>query len=153
MMTPFQLGKRQIQIIGSGANQIKASLQDFFHTNIGDLIGFSQQVEIKPVVEEKFGDKIIQKFQKFKVNINNAVQEHSKLSLGICDMLVKKIENLYEHPTFQFAIVLLMFILLFPFVRLAFWIISILAFLIFKILYRLGVYKKQKHLQEVEEIV
>lgn len=157
VMTPFQLWKKQIQLIGDWAGEIKDtikdSLDDFFTTDVGDVIGFTKKVEVEPVEDQTFWKKIAARFVQLKLNINNAVEEHLQVNLGICDLILNKIEKIYEHPAFQFTIVFLMFILLFPFVRITFWVVSLITLLVFKILYRLWVYKKYKIMEEVEEII
>ncbi len=157
ILTPFQIGKRQVQLIGDNAWEVKTRIQtnlkDIFTTNVGDILWFSKRIEIATTPEPSFGEKISLSIQKLKSNINSAVEEKLKLSMSVCDLVLKKIEQAYEHPAFQFTIVLLMFVLLFPFVRIAFWIISVVALLIFELLYLLWVYKKQKILEEVEEIL
>ena len=153
MMTPFTLGKKQMQILGSGAVQLKESIADFFSSDVDDVVETVEKVEIIPVEDESLGDKIIWKFSEIKTNISTAVDENTKVSLWICDLILKKIEKLYEHPGVQFAIVFLMWLLLYPFVRIAFWIVTAIGFALFKLLYLLRVYRKKKVVKEVEEVV
>jgi hypothetical protein len=59
MMTPVNFGKQQIQILGSGAIQIKESMKDFFSSDAKDVVALTKNVEIIPVEEETLGDKLL----------------------------------------------------------------------------------------------
>lgn len=152
MMTPFSIGKKQVQLWGSGAVEVKQSLKNFFDSDVNDAVEAVGKFEGIHVKEESLWEKIISKFTAIKENIATTVDVNAKVSLGICDLILKRIEKLYEHPWFQFAIVFLMRLLLYPFVRVVFWVVTAVGFGLFELLYVLRVYKTKKVMKEVEEL-
>lgn len=81
------------------------------------------------------------------------IQENTLVNMGICDLVLNEIESRSDQTSFQLSVLILMFILLYPFVRLAFFVISFLSLIVFKILYWLKVYKVHTIEEEIEEIV
>jgi len=155
LASPFVFGWKEITLIKDGTKDIKQKKNDFFNINVLEVLHLWKQVEVTPtdtIEDKKLFSWLIDKFDKLQTNIDTAIKENTKVNLGICDLILWKITQIYNHPTFQFTVVILMVLLLSPFIRFAFWIVSIIAFLIFKLLFLLKIYKTHKVLVEVDEI-
>lgn len=72
--------------------------------------------------------------------------------MGICDYLLNKVNMEFGRPEFAASLILLLFLLLYPFVRIVFWVMSFIAYTIFKLCYLLGVYKVELHQEKIEKI-
>ncbi|HBB04708.1 TPA: hypothetical protein DCZ39_07635 [Patescibacteria group bacterium] len=78
---------------------------------------------------------IIQNINAFKKNlIDQTLKDNTTVNMGICDYLLGQMNQIYENPAFKTSVILLMFLLLYGFVRIVFWLMTGIAFLIFKIL-------------------
>ncbi len=72
--------------------------------------------------------------------------------MGICDYVLNQVNKIYNNPAFLTSVIFLLFILLYSFVRIVFWVMAGLAFLIFKMLLWLKLYRIEKVMEEVERI-
>jgi len=78
--------------------------------------------------------------------------ENVSTSMGICDYLLGKVNAEFGRPEFAASLVLLLFLLLYPFVRIVFRAMSFIAFVLFKLCYLLGVYKVSTCQEKIEKI-
>jgi len=160
LASPFVFGWKEVKLLKEDATKTKEKVDNFFSINVQDVLEFGSQVEVGEDIILTWESRerapifatIKTKFNNIKSNINTAIDENLKINLWICDLVLGKITDVYNHPAFQFSIVLLLFLLLTPFIRLAFFVISLLAFVLFKILFWLKVYRIHKVKQEVDEI-
>lgn len=155
LASPFVLWWKEITFIKDETMAIKQKKDDFFNINVLEVLRLGKQVELEEndlVKEKKLFSGLMERFDKLQTNIDTAIKENTKVNLGICDLILWKITSVYNHPAFQFTVVIFMVLLLSPFIRFAFWIVSIIAFIIFKLLYWIKVYKIKKITVEVEEI-
>lgn len=89
-----------------------------------------------------------------KLNVfDNFIKDKETLDSKICEFLIQEIKVRYNDPSFKISVVIFMFILFWPFLRIVFFIISFFNLLFFKLLNILRVYKFQTVTDEVEEIV
>ena len=141
--TPFKVGIEEVK-------NIKNATQNFFATKWWDVINITKNITIKTWEENpKFLDKIsIYKTQL----INQTIEDNSKVNMGICDYVLGEINNIYNVPGVKVSVIALMFLLLYGFIRIEFWIMTGIAMIIFKILYRFNIYRIKKILREVEEL-
>ena len=96
---------------------------------------------------------IMIQFNQWKSNsIDQIIWQQESYSLGMCDMLLDEINAKYNLKEFRLSALLLIYLLLFGFVRVAFIIMSLTWFIIFKLLYLLWLYKIVKVKKEVYEI-
>jgi hypothetical protein len=96
---------------------------------------------------------IVQKFNTFKKNlIDQTLKDNSTVNMGICDYLLGQMNQIYDNPAFKTSVILLMFLLLYGFVRIVFWVMTGIAFVIFKILFGLKVYHVHTVMKEVEDL-
>jgi hypothetical protein len=85
--------------------------------------------------------------------VNQIQAENVSTSMGICDYLLTKVNMEFGRPEFAASLILLLFLLLYPFVRIVFWVMSLIAFIIFKLCYLMGIYKVSSHQEEIEKII
>ncbi len=96
---------------------------------------------------------IVWKINVWKENtIDQIVSDQESYSQGMCNMLLAEINEKYRLKEFWFSAVVLTYLLLFGFVRLSFFIMSFIWFLVFKLLYLVWLYKIKKVKKEVNEI-
>jgi hypothetical protein len=96
---------------------------------------------------------IVWKINVWKENtIDQIVSDQESYSQDMCNILLVEINEKYRLKEFWFSAIALIYLLLFGFVRLSFFIMSFIWFLLFKLLYLIWVYKIQKIKKEVNEI-
>lgn len=72
--------------------------------------------------------------------------------MGICDYLLAKVNMEFGKPEFAASLILLLFLLLYPFIRIVVWVMSLIAFVVFKLCYLLGIYVVTLHEEKIEKI-
>ena len=133
------------------ANVVQANTQSFWNTKVGDIANIGNTVSL--ATSKSANTSLIQKINTWKKNIiDQALADNNTVSMGICDYVLSEVNKIYNNPTFLTSVVFLLFILLYSFVRIVFWVMAWLAFIIFKILFWLGLYHTTKEMQEVERI-
>lgn len=96
---------------------------------------------------------IVWQFNEWKSSaIDQIMNQQESYSVGMCDMLLEEINTKYNKTEFRLSVILLSYLLLFWFVRVAIFIMSLIWFLSFKILYWLWFYKIEKVKKLVKEI-
>jgi len=97
---------------------------------------------------------IITQFNKWKSNaIDQIMWQQESYSVWVCDMVLNEINKKFSLKWFGLSVVLLSYFLLFGFVRIAFFIMSFIWFLLFKLLYLTSLYRVRKVKKEVDDIV
>lgn len=71
----------------------------------------------------------------------------------VCSFMMESIKERYQKPSFKFSVIILLFFVLIPFIRILFFIASLFGMILFFILRLLRVYKYQIILDEVEDII
>lgn len=127
------------------ANQMKEDTQSFFKASLENTLWKKTAI----VPQSKFLIFINDYRERM---IDQVVKDNKSVNLWICDYVLWEINSRYDKPVFQFSLILLMYLLFYPFLRIIFWIMSIVWIMIFKLMFRLKVYNIQKVLKEVEEI-
>jgi hypothetical protein len=74
------------------------------------------------------------------------------VNMGICDYLLGQMNQIYENPAFKTSVILLMFLLLYGFVRIVFWVMTGIAFVMFKTMFALKAYRVHTEMKEVEDL-
>ncbi len=127
------------------ANQIKDETQLFFDTSLWNTLWKTTSINTQTTIGSLISD--------YRERIvNQVVKDNKSINMWICDYVLWEINNRYNKPVFQFSLILLMYLLFYPFLRIIFWIMSIIWIVIFKILLWLKAYNIKKVLKEVEEI-
>jgi hypothetical protein len=96
---------------------------------------------------------LVSKFNLWKTKtIDQIILDQENYSASICDMLLTEINEKYKLKEFGISAILLTYLLLFGFIRLSFFIINSIWFLLFKLLYLMWLYKIHKVKVEVNKI-
>ena len=144
-----------------GLNEVKSTkdkVSDFFETDVKDFLHIGQNITLQwekllqQETDKNLAYVVADKFNSLQSMISKAMKDTSVVNTGICELFVEKIQEEYQKPIFQISVLILMVLLIIPFMRVAFWIVTLLALILFKILYRMKIYKIRKVPQEVEEI-
>lgn len=126
------------------ANQLKDDAKSLFSSSIGEILSSPKKSE-SWFLWSKISD--------YKaVMIDQVIQDNTSINMWICDYILQEITKRYKNPVFQFSVILLMYLLFYPFLRIIFRLMSFIWLIIFKLLYLLKVYKIEKVKKEVEEI-
>lgn len=97
---------------------------------------------------------IVEKFNKFKTNtIDQILADKSEYSDWMCDLLLDEINSIMENNGVKWSVILLSYFLLYGFIRIAIFVVSGIAFIIFKVLYRCKIYKLVQKSEKVDEII
>ncbi len=132
------------------AKTIKANTKWFFDADIQDLVAVSNTITIKDVAKSPTLLGTINDYK--KKLIDQAIQDNTSINRWICDYVLWELNKIYENPGFQTSVIILMFLLLYGFVRIVFWIMTGIAFLIFKLLFACNVYRIKIIMKEVEDL-
>jgi len=142
------------RVINFFTNPVTAGVTDttsLFNTKVKDIAVIGQNISLQ--TQKSSYSTIIQKFNTFKKNlIDQTLQDNSTVNMGICDYLLGQMNKIYENPAFKTSVILLMFLLLYGFIRIEFRIMTGIAFVIFKILFACKAYHIKKVLKEVEDL-
>lgn len=137
--------------VTDGAKKITASTTSFWNTKVSDVFNIGNTVSLS--TNTATNKSLIQQINTWKKNlIDQALADNSTVSMGICDYVLTQVNKIYNNPAFLTSVVFLLFILLYSFVRIVFWVMTWLAFVIFKVLWRCGLYRVTKVIEEVERI-
>lgn len=136
---PFKLGVDE-------AKGIKDTTQTFFSSKVKDL----KIANTSHIIKET---TLLGKLNLYKEQlIDKAVQNNTTVNMGICDYVLGEMNKIYQNPGFQTSVIVLMFLLLYGFVRIVFWVMTGIAFAIFKILFVAKVYHVHTVTKEVDEL-
>ena len=80
------------------------------------------------------------------------VEDKDSINQWFCALVVEHIDKRQRSPLFLYSTAILLFFLLFPLLKLFFRITDGLTYLLIKILFGLGLYKKSKEMGEIEKI-
>lgn len=137
--------------VSKGIEKIKTDTDALFNTKIKDIATIGQDISLE--TEQSNYDLLIQKFNTYKKNIiDQTLKDNSTVNMGICDYLLGQVNTIYENPAFKASVILLMFLIFYGFIRIVFWIMTGVAFILFKILFVLKVYRIKRVLKEVEDL-
>jgi hypothetical protein len=84
--------------------------------------------------------------------ITKTIKENEKLNNTICDYTIKVINEKLQSPTIQYPVIILIILLIYPFLRIIIWLLSLVSLLIFELLYLFKIYRKHKETKDVERI-
>lgn len=137
--------------VTSSVEKIKTDTESFFTTKVKDIATIGQNISLE--ANQSTTSLLVQKFNTFKKNlIDQTLKDSTTVNLGICDYILGEMNKIYENPAFKASVILLMFLILYGFIRIVFWVMTGIAFVIFKILFALKVYHIKTVLKEVEDL-
>lgn len=123
-----------------------------FEKNVSNLISNINDVDISSS-EWSSENPIINKINEFKAGtIDQILADKSEYSEWVCDLLLDEINSILANDWVKWSVILLSYLLLYWFIRLAIFVMSWIAFIIFKILYWTKVYKISGTTKKVDEI-
>lgn len=123
-----------------------------FERNVSNLISNINDVDISSS-EWSSENPIINKINEFKAGtIDQILADKSEYSEWVCDLLLDEINSILANDWVKWSVILLSYLLLYWFIRLAIFVMSWIAFIIFKILYWTKVYKISGTTKKVDEI-
>ena len=103
--------------------------------------------------DEKILKPVISKISEIKsLTIDQVLNEQEYYSSSMCEFLLDEINSNFWLENFKWSAILLIYLLLYWFIRISFWVMSGIAFIIFKILYRCRVYRISETTKKVDEI-
>lgn len=118
-------------------------------TKVKDLLSVGKILNIE-------SDVTLAPLEQFKTRKNDLItktlNENKKLNLGICEFSLEKLNQQFKNPGFQASVVVLMVAVIYPFLRLAIYIMSVIWLLVFEILKKAKIYTIQKVTAEIEKI-
>lgn len=126
----------------------KLSVQEF-------LIGDSSSLAIQDTIEDTTPkwSWLLGKLGSYKLlMVDQVIKDKNTVNMWMCDYLLKEITKRYADPNFQFSLIILIFLLLYPFIRIGFWVMSFVWLALFKILYWLKIYKPYTIDSKIETI-
>jgi hypothetical protein len=82
---------------------------------------------------------------------DNIMAQSEEINKNICLTVFENLQNQFQKPWFQAAILIPLFLILSPIVRIFFFIISGISLLLIQLFIKTGIYKKRKVMREVEE--
>jgi hypothetical protein len=126
-------------------NEIKNNTQQLLQDSLEKII----MKDMPKNVDLNISDFIVEYKQ---ILIDQVIQDNSSINLWICEYILSEINKRYDKPVFQFSSILLMYLLFYPFLRIIYWIISLIWSVIFQLLFFLKVYKIEKIQKEIEEL-
>ena len=56
--------------------------------------------------------------------IDQAITDNKNVNMGICDYVLGQMNTIYNTPGFKVSVIVLMFLLLYGFIRIEFWIMT-----------------------------
>ncbi|MFA7298473.1 MAG: hypothetical protein WC010_02390 [Candidatus Absconditabacterales bacterium] len=137
--------------VTAGVERIKTDTSSFFTTKVKDIAIIGQDISLQG--KQSSSSIIVQKFNTFKKNlIDQTLKDNSTVNMGICDYLLGQMNLIYENPAFKTSVILLMFLLFYGFVRIVFWVMTGIAFILFKILFGLKIYSIHTEMREIEDL-
>lgn len=132
------------------AKTIKTNTTNFFSTKFWDIVHIGETITINT---DTTTPSFLEKLSIYKEQlIDQTIRDNTKVNMWICDYVLGEINKIYSVPWVKVSVIALMFLLLYGFIRIEFWIMTGLWYLVFKILYLLKIYRTKKVLKEVEEL-
>ena len=123
-----------------------------FEENVSNLIENMNTADIS-INEWDSENQLIKKINTFKANtIDQIISDKSEYSEWVCDLLLDEINTILANDWVKWSVILLSYFLLYWFIRIAIFVMSWVAFVLFKILYRSKVYKISETTKKVYEI-
>lgn len=131
-------------------NTEKVESPNKLEENVSTFINNISETQISGWESE---NKLVNKINEFKENtIDQILSDKSEYSEWVCDLLLDEINSILANDWVKWSVILLSYFLLYWFIRIAIFVMSGVAFVIFKILYRCKVYKISETTKKVYEI-
>lgn len=126
-------------LVSTPAEKTWDKIQNFIQDNAEDI---AQDGKIPAWFLQEFSDLELW---------DSIMGEREKINMSICQTLFDNIQSQFQKPWFQAAILLPLFLLLSPIIRILLYVLSWLATLLIQIFIKTRVYRKRVVMKEVEE--
>jgi hypothetical protein len=137
--------------VAAWVQKIKIDTTDLFNTKIKEVVTIGQNISLQ--TKQSTYSTMIQKFNAYKKNlIDQTLKDNTSVNMGICDYILIQLNTIYENPAFKTSVILLMFLIFYGFIRIVLWVMTGIAFVLFKILILSKAYHIKTVLKEVEDI-
>lgn len=133
---------RPFEIWLEEANKIKITTKEFFGYNVDDVLVLNQEINKKPSIYWNITKQLVNQIQ----------EENIETTMWICEYLLWKVNEKFDKPEYRISVSLLLFLLLYPFVRIVFRIMSFISYLLFKLCYITKIYEVEKIKTEVDKL-
>lgn len=131
----------------------KKAEENLLSQNVSKLIQELKDTNVSQIEWSNQQNALVTKFNEFKTNtIDQILADKSEYSDWVCDLLLDEINTILENNWVKRSVILLSYFLLYWFIRIAIFVMSGIAFIIFKILYRCKAYKIMEVKKTVDEI-
>lgn len=142
---PLKLGIQQ-------ASAIKKDSEKLFTSKIKDVIDIKAFVDSSPIPNAS-ANPLIDTINTYKKTlIDQAIADNHTVNMGICDYILKAINAKYQDPRFLTSVVVMLFLLLYGFIRIVFYVISFIGLIIFKLSFLFGIFHTGKRMEEIEVV-
>ncbi len=136
----------------------KQKVSNFFSTDVWDVIVSTQVISLnKNIVEENknkwFIKKLSEKYDKLQDMVKKAIDDNKIVNQWICSIVVEQIKQKMNNPVLILSVLFLLFLVIYPFIRWIFIIVSFLWWIIFEILYLFKLYKKEEWVKKIKQIL
>ena len=137
--------------VANGVEKVTTDTSAIFTTKVKDIASIGSDISLQTQTSNY--SKVIQNINSYKANfIDQALKDNKTVNMGICDYVLWEINKIYNNPAFKVSVILLMFLLLYGFIRIEFWVMTGIAFIVFKIMFWSKAYRIRKVMKEVEEL-
>ena len=118
-------------------------------TKVSDLVAVGKVFNIESAVK-------IPQLEEFKTRKDNLItktlNENKELNQGVCEFTLSKLNQQIKNPWFQIWVIILMVAIVYPFLRIVVFIMSLIWFIFFEIMKGTKLYSIEKVMTEVEKI-
>lgn len=145
---PFKIGMEQ-------AKSLKQSTQEFFTSSkIKDIVLLGNDVALQETHKNSWMGGILNSINKRKQNlVDQAINDNTVVNRWICDYVLVQINIIYQNSAFRTSVLVLMFLLLYSFVRIVFYVMAGIGYVLFKILFLAKAYRVKMVMKEVEDLM
>ncbi len=128
-----------------------------WYTNLNQISNFSWNISyVNLYIANNTGLEnkgILAKIQKRKYSfIDKVLSDKKSVDKWICEYMISKIKDIYQKPSFKISVFVLISFLLWPFIRIWFLILSVVNWVLFRLLVLLRIYKISRIEKLVDEI-
>jgi len=85
--------------------------------------------------------------------VDQVIADNNAVKMNVCELMVWEITDRYDDPVFQFSLILLLFILFYPFLRVIVFVTEVVGRLILKFLVLVGIYKFSVTVEEIDDVM
>lgn len=147
----IDVATKPLELWVNEVSNMKASTDKFFSSKVKDVVDIGKMIDIAP--SKPGNNSMLASLDAYKKTlIDQAIANNKEINTGICDYLITYIQKIYNNPAFVTSVVVSLFLLLYGFIRVVVWVMSGIGYLLFQLMYLVGVYHTKKVMEEVERL-